>query len=671
MRTLFKPATALMNRLRYPAKFFLLGAAIGLVMLVLLATVYINLKRDIDTAENELAGLQMLKPLNLMVQHMQQHRGLSSGVLNGNEAMRAQRAAKEQDVEAALAEVTKMLTPELSKLTIWRQVNSEWQTIRRDGLNWAAPDNLKRHSAMIADTLTFMVDVADEMQLTADPHKDTFYLMDAVVSKMPAMLEPLGITRARGTGVLTRKELSPQLRNDITTLVTQMSATLKAQNDGLAKTMRDAPELEAKLRSATQEFTTGVEKIFALVHEDILGERFNTPPQEYFAETTRVIDLGYKIMFETLIPEFEKQLQGYRAAAWQSLAFYFGFSILIMLVVGYLGFGAYYSVISSVETFSEGAGRLASGDLTVEFHVEGNDELHAAGRSFNEMAVALRQMLERIQNDVLTLRSSAEQLADSSQQILHGAGVQSSAASSMAAAVEEMTAGVDHISSNAEEAQKSSQQSDATATAGGRIVASMVDNTKNTAQAVNQAADSVEALGRQSEAISAIVGTIRDIADQTNLLALNAAIEAARAGEAGRGFAVVADEVRKLAERTAKSTREISDMISAIQEGTNTAVASMRQSMSQVAAGVEEAQQAGAAIEQIKTWSAEVVGAVAEISEALREQATANSEISQTVERIAQMSEENNSAASANADTAAGLHRIAETLGQEVARFRT
>jgi len=671
MKTLFRPATLLMNRLRYPAKFSLLGLAIALVMLVLLATIYVNLKRDIDASEREVAGLQILKPLNQMVRDMQQHRGLSSGVLNGNEAMKAPRAAKEKEVDAALAEVTRTLTPKLREGAIWQQIGDAWQAIRANGLGWAAPENLKRHSAMIADALTFMVDVADEMQLTADPHKDTYYLMDAVVSKMPAMLEPLGITRARGTGVLTRKELPLQSRIDISMLVAQMSGTLKVQNEDLAKTMRDAPKLAARLSGPTQEFAADAEKIFALVRDDILGERFATAPQDYFAQTTAVIDLGYKIMFDTLIPEFEKQLEIYQAAAWRSLAFYFGFSMLVMLLIGYLGIGTYYSVIASVEVFSDGAHRLADGDLTVEFHTDGSDELHAAGGAFNEMAAALRQMVGCIQKDVQTLRSAAEQLAASSRQILHSASAQSEAASSMAAAVEQMTTGVDHIANNAREAQNSSQESDASAAEGERIVGSMADNTRDTAEAVNQAANSVEALGRQSEAISAIVGTIRGIADQTNLLALNAAIEAARAGEAGRGFAVVADEVGKLAERTAKSTQEIADMIGAIQGGTGTAVDSMRRSVGQVAAGVEQAQQAGAAIEQIKTWSQRVVGAVSEISGALQEQAAASAEIAQTVERIAQMAEQNNSAASANADTAADLRRVAETIGQEVAHFRT
>jgi methyl-accepting chemotaxis protein len=309
--------------------------------------------------------------------------------------------------------------------------------------------------------------------------------------------------------------------------------------------------------------------------------------------------------------------------------------------------------------------------LTVEFATTGHDELHAAGNDFNEMAHSFRKLLGQIKNEALQLRSASEQLAASSQQISSSTAAQSDSASSMAAAVEELTVGVDHISKNANDAQNYSRESDQVAAEGGRIVQGVVDEIQAIAETVNHSAAAVEALGQQSDQISAIVGTIKEIADQTNLLALNAAIEAARAGESGRGFAVVADEVRKLAERTAKSTQEIAAMIGAIQAGTSTAVTSMKRGVDRVAAGVDQAQLAGNAIVKVQEQSRQVVDAVAEITIALREQASASTEIAQNVERIAQMAEENNASATGNASTAGNLRQLAESLSNEVARFRT
>ena len=671
MRALFMPAVALMNRLRFRAKFIFLGSALVLVLLVLLYTLFINLSRDIKTAEHELVGLQMLKPMNRAVQYMQQHRGLSSGVLNGNEAMKERRAAVNQEVEKAVRETDAVLSPTLRDSEAWKAIRADWSEISQNGLSWQAPENLKRHSQMIAKILIFMVDLADETELTLDPAIDTYYFMDTVVDKMPAMLEPLGIMRARGTGVLSAHELTLEMRREITALLDRLSGTLRLQNSNLEKSMKYAPELRATLSGPTGQFTEATQQVFKLVQEDILGERFTTKPADYFAMTTQVIDLGYKIMFETLIPQFESQLQARKAHAERVLMLQAALSTLVLLLVGYFGIGAYYSVIGTVEVFSAGAKRMADGDMTVRFATDGSDELHAAGRDLNDMAASIRQLLARIQADVGQLRGASGDLATSSHQISLSAGSQSDSASSMAASVEQMTVGVDHIAKNAQDAESYSRESDRVADEGGEIVRQVVIEIQGIADSVNHSAASVEALGRQSDEISAIVGTIKDIADQTNLLALNAAIEAARAGESGRGFAVVADEVRKLAERTTKSTQEIAAMIAAIQSGTATAVDSMKHGVDRVAVGVVEAQRAGESIGQVQAHSRKVMEAVSEITVALREQAAASTEIAQNVERIAQMAEENNAAAGSNAQTADGLRQLAETLNSEVGRFRT
>ena len=309
MQVIFSPAIALMNRLRYNSKFLLLGAAVSVVMVVLLYSVFSFLSRDIETARQELLGLQMLKPLNQMAQVMQQHRGLSSGVLNGNEAMKDKRAAKEKEVAAAVALADAALPPVLRDAADWKAIRQDWETIASQGLSWTPPENIKRHTQMIGKLLQFMVTVADETQLTLDPIMDTYYFMDTLVTKMPAMLEQMGVTRARGTGLLTKKEMTAQQRVDLSAVVAQMEGTLQAQNINLEKVMRFAPALKDGLSGPTREFSVGAQKIFALVREDILTEKYVTSPQDYFAMVTQVIDLGYKVMYDTLIPQFERQLQ--------------------------------------------------------------------------------------------------------------------------------------------------------------------------------------------------------------------------------------------------------------------------------------------------------------------------------------------------------------------------
>ena len=190
------------------------------------------------------------------------------------------------------------------------------------------------------------------------------------------------------------------------------------------------------------------------------------------------------------------------------------------------------------------------------------------------------------------------------------------------------------------------------------------------ASSVKESAEIIQKLGTQSDTISAIVSTIKDIAEQTNLLALNAAIEAARAGEQGRGFAVVADEVRKLAERTASATKDIANMIGQTQQSVGSAVTSMGASVNKVGDGVNLAKQAGTSIAQIKKGSSHVVSVVNDISNSLKEQSLASNDIAQHVERVSQMAEENRAASSGAAQSAQHLQELAASLSGAVGRFK-
>jgi methyl-accepting chemotaxis protein len=282
----------------------------------------------------------------------------------------------------------------------------------------------------------------------------------------------------------------------------------------------------------------------------------------------------------------------------------------------------------------------------------------------------MQGLLRVVQQTAEQLGQAATDVSSSAAQVSEGSIEQSSAASSMAAAIEEMTVGIDQIAEHAQTAHEVSTESGVLSEEGGRIVDGTVAEMQKIADTVNQSATIIEELGRHSASISAIVNVIKEIADQTNLLALNAAIEAARAGEQGRGFAVVADEVRKLAERTTSSTQEISSMIGVIQKGTAGAVASMQAGVARVAEGVDLSRRAGASISRIKDGASRVRGDVSDISNSLREQSAASNEIARSVERIAQMSESNSAAVQGTARTARELERLATELQSEVKRFR-
>lgn len=240
----------------------------------------------------------------------------------------------------------------------------------------------------------------------------------------------------------------------------------------------------------------------------------------------------------------------------------------------------------------------------------------------------------------------------------------------MAATVEELTVSINHVSDNADEAHAISTDSGRQSLDGSNVIQSTLASMQLIAETVQASATQIGELGEHSEQISSIVNVIKDIAEQTNLLALNAAIEAARAGEQGRGFAVVADEVRLLAQRTANSTQEITGMIKKIQTGTRNAVTNMDAGVEQVKQGVDLANQAGEAIVNIRDASSNVVSVVNMISLALREQTAASQDVARNVERIAQMSQQNSQAVEETSETAQALQVLAKSLEAQVGQFR-
>ena len=312
---------------------------------------------------------------------------------------------------------------------------------------------------------------------------------------------------------------------------------------------------------------------------------------------------------------------------------------------------------------------IAQGDLTRTIDtMPGDARSLLAG--MKQMQSSLHDVIGKIHDAAARLGDASESMAATAQQVADGSSQQSDSTASIAASVEQMTVSISVVTDSAKTAHALADEARQSSIEGARHVKETIGEINTIAGSVTSSTQVVRVLGEQSDKISGIVGVIREIADQTNLLALNAAIEAARAGEQGRGFAVVADEVRKLAEKTASSTQEISDMIAEIQQGTQTAVRQMEQGTAQVEKGVSVAAATGDAMSSIEAGAGKVLVAVDEISTALQEQSTASTQISQGVERIAQMTEENSAAVNEVSRAAGELQKLAKALTENVGRFR-
>ncbi len=310
------------------------------------------------------------------------------------------------------------------------------------------------------------------------------------------------------------------------------------------------------------------------------------------------------------------------------------------------------------------------GDLTRRLDDTTKDELAEISKYFNLFIEKLHGIISKISSTSTQVAAASSQLQATAEHIATGAEEVAAQAGTVATAGEEMSATSGDIAQNCQMAAEGAQRASKTASIGAEVVERTVAVMGQIAEKVQESAKTVESLGARSDQIGAIIGTIEDIADQTNLLALNAAIEAARAGEQGRGFAVVADEVRALAERTTRATKEIGEMIKAIQRETKGAVIAMEQGVQQVETGTIEAGKSGQALQDILQQINDVAMQVNQIATAAEEQTATTSEISSNMMQITEVVQQTSQGAHESATAATQLNGNAEELQRLVRQFK-
>ncbi|PHN49823.1 chemotaxis protein [Pseudomonas avellanae] len=665
---------SLTNRLRFPAKFAVLAVIIVIPLVILGMRVFSNLNSRIDSVEQERVGREYLLTVTPILRLSMLQRAHTNRLLSGDASAAQDLANNRNQLETAfnnLSDMDARKGPELETENRVQRLRESARSLMESVKPGLSPDDFfAQWNEQLAQTLNFIYYVSATSGLVLDDDPATLFLIDLSTIRMPREINVAGQVRGITAGISTGQGLTASMRGSLDSLL-RLELLFRGELEQSVRLLkRRSPELANRINDPIATATTAMDSFRNELQAYVKGTDYSAQRgQALGAQGNVAVAALYKAQDEIQVA-LQDRLDSRYTSLLQLRQMMIAMCVIVGLLLLYAFSSIYRALRIAIDSLLGVTRRLADGDLSARVQVVSKDEVADIGNGLNLMAEAFSSSISHMDRTSYELSDVAARLGTSIGLAKQSMNAQQAETEQVATAINEMTASVADVAQNTEGAASAADEANTASRNGLRIMHQAHTTIQALADEVEVSAQKVQALALHSQSIGGVIQVISTIADQTNLLALNAAIEAARAGEQGRGFAVVADEVRTLASRTQASTEEIRSIIQQLQSATDAAVQQMQAGQHKAQACLSAASEASGSLSSISEGVERIVEMNTQIASAAVQQHAVSEDINRNVMEIRNSSGTLMLGIDNNAVTADELARVANDMRNVVARFK-